>query len=78
LRESLSYRPAIHCTGAALGFITGDQRGIPELADRFYLGWFWRLFAQPRTFLPRLSRGLKLPWLICKYGEELPPMRGQE
>ena len=25
LRENLSYRPAIHCTGAALGFITGDQ-----------------------------------------------------
>src|SRR6266480_5215120 len=25
LRENLSYRQAIHCTGAALGFITGDQ-----------------------------------------------------
>jgi len=29
LRENLSYRPAINCTGAALGFITGDQIRIP-------------------------------------------------
>ena len=54
LRENLSYRPAIHCTGAALGFITGDQKAIPDWADRFYLGWLWRLVAQPRIFIPRL------------------------
>ncbi len=77
LRENLSYRPAIHCTGAALGFITGDQTSIPDWADRFYLGWFFRLLAQPRTFIPRLSRALELPWLILKYGEKLPPMRGR-
>jgi exopolysaccharide biosynthesis WecB/TagA/CpsF family protein len=77
LRENLSYRPAIHCTGGALGFITGDQTAIPDWADRFYLGWFWRLVAQPRTFIPRLSRGLELPWLIWKYGEKLPPMRNR-
>ena len=77
LRENLSYRPAIHCTGAALGFITGDQTSIPDWADRFYLGWFFRLLAQPRTFIPRLSRALELPWLIWKYGENLPPMRGR-
>ena len=76
LRENLSYRPAIHCTGAALGFITGDQTSIPDWADRFYLGWFFRLLAQPRTFIPRLSRALELPWLIWKYGEKLPPLRG--
>jgi len=75
LRENLSYRPAIHCTGAALGFVTGDQTAIPDWADRFYLGWLWRLFAQPRIFIPRLSRALELPWLIWKYGEKLPPMR---
>src|SRR4029450_10990963 len=74
LRENLSYRPAIHCVGAALGFVTGDQIAIPDWADRVYLGWLWRLFAQPRIFIPRLSRGLELPWLIWKYGEKLPPM----
>jgi N-acetylglucosaminyldiphosphoundecaprenol N-acetyl-beta-D-mannosaminyltransferase len=78
LRERLSYRPALHCVGAALGFITGDQRAIPEWADRFYLGWLRRLFAQPRVFIPRLSRGLELPWLIWKFGETLPPMRNEK
>jgi len=75
LRENLSYRPAIHCIGAALGFISGDQRPIPEWMDRFYLGWLRRLFAQPRIFVPRLSRGVELPWLIWKFGESLPAMR---
>src|ERR1043166_6259267 len=75
LRENSSYRPAIHSIGAALGFITGDQRVIPDWADRFFLGWLWRLVAQPSIFIPRLSRALELPWLIWKYGEKLPPMR---
>jgi exopolysaccharide biosynthesis WecB/TagA/CpsF family protein len=77
LRENLSYRPAIHCIGAALGFVTGDQAAIPDWADRFYLGWLWRLIAQPRTFIPRLCRAAELPWLIWKYGEKLPVARGQ-
>lgn len=77
LCENLSYRPAIHCTGAALGFITGDQIAIPDWADSLFLGWFLRLVARPRIFIPRLSRALELPWLIWKYGEKLPPMRGR-
>jgi len=75
LRENLSYRPAIHCTGAALGFITGDQIAIPDWADRLYLGWFLRLLTQPRRFIPRLWRAHELPWLIWKYGENLPPLK---
>jgi exopolysaccharide biosynthesis WecB/TagA/CpsF family protein len=75
LRENLSYRPAIHCTGAALGFITGDQISIPDWADRFYLGWCLRLIAAPHRFIPRLIRGFELPWLIWKYGENLLPLR---
>ena len=75
LRENLSYRPAIHCIGAALGFVTGDQPAIPDWADGFYAGWLFRLVSQPRTFIPRLSRALELPWLILKYGENLPPLR---
>jgi UDP-N-acetyl-D-mannosaminuronic acid transferase (WecB/TagA/CpsF family) len=80
LRENLPYRPAIHCTGAALGFITGDQVIIPDWVDRVYLGWFLRLLRQPRIFIPRLTRAFGLPWLIWKYGENLPPMqdRGQK
>ena len=74
LRENLSYRPAIHCIGGALGFVTGDQVSIPDWADRFYLGWLWRLVTQPSVFIPRLSRAVELPWLIWKYGEKSPPL----
>ena len=74
LRENSSYRPAIHCTGAALGFVTGEQIPIPDWADRLYLGWLLRLMTQPHRFVPRLMRALELPWLIWKYGENLPPI----
>jgi N-acetylglucosaminyldiphosphoundecaprenol N-acetyl-beta-D-mannosaminyltransferase len=73
LRDHLGYRPAIHCIGAALGFLTGDQVAIPNWADRFYLGWVFRLLRQPGIFIPRLARALELPWLIARYGSELPP-----
>lgn len=75
LHENLSYRPAIHCTGAALGFVTGEQIAIPDWADRFFLGWVFRLVAQPQIFTRRLSRAFELPWLIWKYGRNLPPIR---
>lgn len=78
LREDLSYRPAIHCTGAALGFITGDQVAIPDWVDRFYLGWLLRLLAQPLRFIPRLAQAFELPWLIWRYGENVPPMRSSK
>ena len=77
IRERLDYRPAIHCIGAALGFLTGDQIAIPNWADRLYLGWLLRLVAQPRIFIPRLARALELPWLIFRYGKRLPPLKRQ-
>jgi exopolysaccharide biosynthesis WecB/TagA/CpsF family protein len=78
LRDHLSYRPSIQCIGAALGFLTGDQIAIPDWADRFYLGWLLRLFAQPRIFIPRLARALELPWLLLKFGENLPTLKQPE
>ena len=78
LRDHLSFRPAIHCIGAALGFLTGDQAAIPAWADQLFLGWFLRLLRHPQIFIPRLTRALPLPWLIWKYGENLPPFEGEE
>ncbi len=49
LLENLDYRPAVHCIGAALGFLTGDQVRIPDWADKYYLGWFFRSVAQPKS-----------------------------
>jgi UDP-N-acetyl-D-mannosaminuronic acid transferase (WecB/TagA/CpsF family) len=75
LRENLAYRPAIHCVGAALGFLTGDQKPIPDWADRLCLGWLLRLVRQPKVFAKRFLRAFELPWLIWKYRENSPPLR---
>ncbi len=75
LKERLDYRPAIHCIGAALGFLTGDQIAIPDWADRFYVGWLFRTFAQPRIFVPRFWSARELPLLIFEYRDRLPPLR---
>ena len=72
LRDNLEYRPAIHCVGAALGFLTGDQKPIPTWADRLYLGWFLRLVREPKRFTRRFLRAFALPRLIWRYGRELP------
>jgi UDP-N-acetyl-D-mannosaminuronic acid transferase (WecB/TagA/CpsF family) len=72
LREHLSYRPAIHCIGAALAFLTGDQKPIPMWADRLYLGWFLRLARAPHLYARRFSPAFRLPGMILRYGSELP------
>ena len=74
LLERLDYRPAVHCIGAAIGFLTGDQVRIPDWADKFYLGWLFRSLAHPRIFIPRFWSARRLPWLIWKYRDRLPPM----
>ena len=38
LKQNLVYLPAIHCIGAAIAFLSGDQADIPVWGDRFYLG----------------------------------------
>src|SRR5437588_8884636 len=77
LKHQLSYRPGIYCIGAAPGFITGDQVIIPMWADRFFVGWIFRLLAQPRILLPRFWRVRRLPGMILRYGRERPPGRGE-
>jgi UDP-N-acetyl-D-mannosaminuronic acid transferase (WecB/TagA/CpsF family) len=77
LKTNAGYLPAIHCIGAALGFLTGDQIAIPDWADRIYLGWLFRIIAEPRIFIPRLSSALALPWMIFKYREKPPPFRAR-
>ncbi|PZR72007.1 MAG: glycosyltransferase [Chthoniobacterales bacterium] len=75
LREHLVYRPSIYCVGAALGFLSGSERPIPEWAEKSHLGWAARLFAQPRMFFPRLAMSLGLARMVFKYRSELPPVR---
>jgi len=75
LRANLAYRPAIHCVGAALGFLTGDQKPIPMWADRLYLGWFLRLVRAPQRYARRFSRAFALPGMMVKYGREMPRLK---
>lgn len=78
LREQLPFRPAVHCIGAALGFLTGDQKPIPGWADRLYLGWLLRLARDPRRYLRRFWVAHELPGMIRRYGPELPPLKANE
>ena len=75
LKHALSYQPAIYCIGAAPGFVTGDQVFIPMWADRFFVGWIFRILSQPHILIPRLWKVRRLPGMILRYGKNLPPLR---
>lgn len=74
LRAQLDYKPAIVCIGAAIAFLSGQQAKIPPWADRMYLGWFFRILADPKTFVPRYWKARKLKKLLHSYGENPPPL----
>jgi len=74
LKQNLTYAPAIHCIGAAIAFLSGDQVHIPEWADTFYLGWLLRCIAEPMRYVPRYWRARKLLGLMLKHRGELPPL----
>jgi N-acetylglucosaminyldiphosphoundecaprenol N-acetyl-beta-D-mannosaminyltransferase len=72
LKQHLSYRPAIHCIGAAIGFLSGDQVYIPVWADALGLGWLCRLLSDPKRFLPRYWDARHLAPMLLKYRDRLP------
>jgi N-acetylglucosaminyldiphosphoundecaprenol N-acetyl-beta-D-mannosaminyltransferase len=72
LKRNLDYLPAIHCIGAAIAFLSGDQVRIPEWADRFYLGWLFRCMSSPRRYVPRYFSAPQLVPLLWRYRDQLP------
>jgi N-acetylglucosaminyldiphosphoundecaprenol N-acetyl-beta-D-mannosaminyltransferase len=72
LKQHLSYRPAIHCIGAAIAFLSGDQVHIPVWADSLGLGWLYRTIADPKRFFPRYWDARHLAPLLLKYRDRLP------
>jgi UDP-N-acetyl-D-mannosaminuronic acid transferase (WecB/TagA/CpsF family) len=72
LKRNLSYRPAIHCIGAAIAFLSGDQVRIPVWADKYYLGWLFRSISEPKRYGPRYWEARKLFVLLRRYRERLP------
>lgn len=72
LKQHLSYAAAIHCIGAAIAFLSGDQVRIPMWADRFYLGWLFRVVSRPRVYGPRYWGAFRLYGLMRRWRERLP------
>ena len=44
LKRNLNHETKIICTGAAIAFLTGLQANIPNIVDKIYMGWLWRIF----------------------------------
>ena len=72
LKRNLSYLPAIHCIGAAIAFLSGDQVRIPVWVDELGLGWLWRSASNPRRFAPRYWDARHLIALMLRYRDRLP------
>ena len=78
LKRNLDYLPAIHCIGAAIAFLSGDQVRIPDWADRLYLGWLFRCLSSPRRFVPRYLSASQLIPLLWHYRDQLPVPEASE
>lgn len=74
LKRGLSYKPGIHCVGAAIAFLSGDQARIPMWADRLGLGWLVRCIRDPAVFVPRYLHAVELAYLVLRYDEKAPPL----
>ena len=75
LKRNLDPVPAIHCVGAAIAFLSGDQVLIPMWADRYYFGWLFRCLSEPRRYVPRYWSARKLIGLMLRYRDRLPVAR---
>ncbi len=75
LKRNLSYRPAIHCIGAAIAFLSGDQVHIPVWADKYYLGWLLRSLAEPKRYIPRYWDARKLFAIMLRNRSRLPDLK---
>ncbi len=72
LKRHSDHSPSIHCTGAAIAFLSGDQVRIPMWADRLYLGWLFRCFSAPGRQIPRYWSARKLLPLMMRFRSRLP------
>ena len=72
LKQVCDFRPSIHCIGAAIGFLTGNQVRIPGWADKFFLGWLFRCLSEPGKFIPRYWKACKLVPMMVRYRENPP------
>src|ERR1700686_1896204 len=72
LKRNLEPLAVIHCIGAGIAFLSGDQVRIPLWADRFYLGWIFRCISEPKRYVPRYWSARKLVSLMIRFRGGLP------
>lgn len=72
LKRECDFQASIHCVGAAIGFLTGNQVRIPTWADKFFLGWLFRCLSEPGKFVPRYWKACKLVPMMIRYRENAP------
>jgi UDP-N-acetyl-D-mannosaminuronic acid transferase (WecB/TagA/CpsF family) len=72
LKRNLNYKPTIHCIGAAIAFLSGDQVRIPVWVDHAGLGWLWRSVSNPSIYVPRYWAARSLAPMILRYRDQLP------
>jgi len=72
LKQNVDFRPAIHCIGAAISFLSGDQVKIPVWADKLFMGWLFRCLSEPKRYVNRYWGARKLLPLMLKYRDRLP------
>ncbi len=75
LRNNLSYKPAIICTGAAIAFKTGKQVQIPAFIDKIYMGWLWRIISNPKVYGKRFWDARRTATLVWKYRDKEVPLQ---
>jgi UDP-N-acetyl-D-mannosaminuronic acid transferase (WecB/TagA/CpsF family) len=75
LKRKCDFHPSIHCIGAAIGFLTGNQVRIPAWADTFFLGWLFRCLSEPGKFVPRYWKACTLVPLMIRYRENAPTIK---
>ena len=64
LKQNLKYKPVIICSGAAISFFTEKQAPISNFIDKLYLGWLVRILFNPKVFLPRYLKAIKLLFIV--------------
>jgi N-acetylglucosaminyldiphosphoundecaprenol N-acetyl-beta-D-mannosaminyltransferase len=72
LKRNLSYKPSIHCIGAAIAFLSGEQVRIPVWVDQAGLGWLWRSASNPPVYVPRYWSARHLAGMMLRNRYRLP------
>jgi len=66
INKNVHKKTVIICSGAALAFLTGEQAGITDLEDKYYLGWFRRLLFNPVVYYKRIYNSFPLFFLVLR------------